>query len=98
MGCPNHLGMYYLHKEDQQKASNILKEISEIKLRSLVRLNISRNNISTIERINQIFMPQLAGIFISRNKPILVGNKTHKATDLVKTNWPCLNMLSMSKK
>ena len=75
----------------EKKGATILKDISEIRFPHLRVISITRNNISTIEGLNRIFLPELKDIFLSTNFVRKVGNKIHRITDLMKTNWPCLN-------
>ena len=84
-----------MYDSDNQTEPNILKDIKQIKFVKLVRIEISRNNICTIEGLHRILMPELKEIFLSNYDFIIVGNRINQITDLVKTKWSHLNMLSM---
>ena len=95
MAYKKHQSKYKWIKKGNKNAENILRNISEIKFQSLIRVNITQNNISTIEGLNKIFMPQLRAIFLSNKIFMMVGEKINKITDLVKVKWPCLQILSL---
>ena len=89
--------MYPCQYSDRNNKPNIIKQLQHVAFPHLAELNIHGNEISSVEGLSRIFMPQLETLIISKIEDRIGFNHMIGMRDLRKSHWPDLKFLCFSK-
>jgi hypothetical protein len=97
MGSEGTLPLYLMHDADYNHRLTAIQEISHINFTALTMLNLTGNNLQSIEGLPNLHIPHIQLLFLCTHTDNIDNNNITSVRVMRKTAWPALECLGIGK-